>query len=48
VEISARRLADGRLQLALRNIGERRRAAEALRESEERYERLATAARTRS
>jgi diguanylate cyclase (GGDEF)-like protein/PAS domain S-box-containing protein len=44
VEISARRLADGRLQLALRDIGERRRAAEALRESEERYERLAAAA----
>ena len=44
VEISARRLADGRLQLALRDIGERRRAADALRESEERYERLAAAA----
>ncbi len=44
VEVSARRLADGRLQLALRDIAERRRAADALRESEERYERLATAA----
>jgi len=44
VEISARRLADGRLQLALRDIAERRRAAEALRESEERYERLAASA----
>jgi diguanylate cyclase (GGDEF)-like protein/PAS domain S-box-containing protein len=44
VEISARRLADGRLQLALRDIAERRRAADALRESEERYERLAASA----
>ena len=44
VEISARRLVDGRLQLALRDIAERRRAADALRESEERYERLAAAA----
>ena len=44
VEISARRLADGRLQLALRDIAERRRAADALRESEERYERLAAQA----
>ena len=43
-EVSARRLADGRLQLALRDVGERRRAAEALRESEERYERLAASA----
>ena len=44
VEISARRLADGRLQLALRDIAERRRAADALRESEDRYERLAASA----
>ncbi len=44
VEISARRLPDGRLQLALRDIAERRRAADALRESEERYERLAAQA----
>jgi diguanylate cyclase (GGDEF)-like protein/PAS domain S-box-containing protein len=44
VEISARRLADGRLQLALRDLAERRRAADALRESEERYERLASSA----
>lgn len=44
VEVSARRLADGRLQLALRDLAERRRAAEALRESEERYERLAASA----
>ena len=44
VEISARRLVDGRLQLALRDIAERRRAADALRESEERYERLAASA----
>ena len=44
VEISARRLADGRLQLALRDIAERRRAADALRESEDRYERLAAQA----
>lgn len=44
VEISARRLGDGRLQLALRDIAERRRASDALRESEERYERLAAAA----
>jgi len=44
VEVSARRLEDGRLQLALRDLAERRRAAEALRESEERYERLAAAA----
>ena len=43
-EVRARRLADGRLQLALRDVGERRRAAEALRESEERYERLAASA----
>jgi diguanylate cyclase (GGDEF)-like protein/PAS domain S-box-containing protein len=44
VEISARRLPDGRLQLALRDIAERRRAVDALRESEERYERLAASA----
>jgi diguanylate cyclase (GGDEF)-like protein/PAS domain S-box-containing protein len=44
VEISARRLADGRLQLALRDVAERRRAADALRESEDRYERLAASA----
>ena len=44
VEVSARRLVDGRLQLALRDLAERRRAAEALRESEERYERLAASA----
>jgi diguanylate cyclase (GGDEF)-like protein/PAS domain S-box-containing protein len=44
VEVSARRLADGRLQLALRDTAERRRAADALRESEERYERLAASA----
>jgi diguanylate cyclase (GGDEF)-like protein/PAS domain S-box-containing protein len=43
-EVSARRLADGRLQLAVRDLAERRRAAEALRESEERYERLAASA----
>jgi diguanylate cyclase (GGDEF)-like protein/PAS domain S-box-containing protein len=44
VEMSARRLADGRLQLALRDLAERRRVAKALRESEERYERLADSA----
>ena len=44
VELSARRLGDGRLQLALRDLGERRRAADGLRESEERYERLAASA----
>jgi diguanylate cyclase (GGDEF)-like protein/PAS domain S-box-containing protein len=44
VEVSARRLADGRLQLALRDTAERRRAAAALHESEERYERLAASA----
>jgi diguanylate cyclase (GGDEF)-like protein/PAS domain S-box-containing protein len=44
VEVSTRRLQDGRLQLALRDLAERRRAAEALRESEERYERLAASA----
>ena len=42
--MSARRLADGRLQLALRDTAERRRAADALHESEERYERLAASA----
>jgi diguanylate cyclase (GGDEF)-like protein/PAS domain S-box-containing protein len=40
-ELGARRLADGRLQVALRDLGTRRLAAEALRESEERYEALA-------
>ena len=44
VEINARRLGDGRLQLALRDVAERRRAAEALRESEQRYETLTAAA----
>jgi diguanylate cyclase (GGDEF)-like protein/PAS domain S-box-containing protein len=44
VEVTARRLADGRLQLALRDAAERRRAADALHESEERYERLAASA----
>jgi len=44
VEVSGRRLADGRLQLALRDLAERRRVAEALRESEERYEKLASSA----
>ncbi|HXK10962.1 MAG TPA: EAL domain-containing protein [Vicinamibacteria bacterium] len=44
VEVSARRLNDGRLQLALRDTAERRRAADALHESEERYERLAASA----
>jgi len=43
-EVSARRLVDGRLQLAMRDLAERRRAAEALRESEERYEQLAASA----
>ena len=44
-ETTARRLADGRVQLALRDLGERRRAAAALRETEERYEKAAAAAR---
>ena len=44
-EASARRLADGRVQLALRDLGERRHAAAVLRESEERYEKAATSAR---
>ncbi len=43
-EVSARRLVDGRLQLAMRDLAERHRAADALRESEERYERLAASA----
>lgn len=41
VEVSVRRHGDGRLQLALRDLAERRRVAQALRESEERYEQLA-------
>jgi diguanylate cyclase (GGDEF)-like protein/PAS domain S-box-containing protein len=44
LEVSARRLDDGRLQLALRDFGERRRVAEAYRESEVRYERLVASA----
>jgi diguanylate cyclase (GGDEF)-like protein/PAS domain S-box-containing protein len=44
LEVSARRLDDGRLQLALRDFGERRRVAQAYRESEVRYERLVASA----
>jgi diguanylate cyclase (GGDEF)-like protein/PAS domain S-box-containing protein len=44
LEVSARRLDDGRLQLALRDYGEKRRVAEAYRESETRYERLVASA----
>ena len=44
LEVSARRLDDGRLQLALRDFRERRRAAEAYRESELRYDRLVASA----
>jgi diguanylate cyclase (GGDEF)-like protein/PAS domain S-box-containing protein len=44
-EASGRRLADGRVHLALRDLGERRRAAAALRESEARYEAAAAGAR---
>jgi diguanylate cyclase (GGDEF)-like protein/PAS domain S-box-containing protein len=44
VEVSGRRLADGRLQLTLRDLAERRRVAAALQESEERYEKLANSA----
>jgi diguanylate cyclase (GGDEF)-like protein/PAS domain S-box-containing protein len=43
-EVSVRRLADGRLQLAMRDLAERRRAADALRETEGRYEQLAASA----
>jgi diguanylate cyclase (GGDEF)-like protein/PAS domain S-box-containing protein len=43
-ELGGSRLPDGRLQVALRDLAERRRAAEALRQSEERYESLAAAA----
>jgi len=40
-EVSVRRLPDRRLQLVLQDVTERRRASQALRESEERYEKLA-------
>jgi diguanylate cyclase (GGDEF)-like protein/PAS domain S-box-containing protein len=40
-EMSVRKLGDGRLQIVLKDVTDTRRAAEALRESEERYERLA-------
>jgi diguanylate cyclase (GGDEF)-like protein/PAS domain S-box-containing protein len=39
-ELSVRRLDDGRLQMALRDFGEKRQVADAYRESEVRYERL--------
>jgi diguanylate cyclase (GGDEF)-like protein/PAS domain S-box-containing protein len=42
-ELGGSRLPDGRLQIVLRDLAERRRAAEQLRESEERYESLAAA-----
>jgi len=43
-ELSVRRLDDGRLQIALRDFGEKRQVAEAYRESEVRYERLVASA----